>query len=296
MTERWQTRLQVIDHIEPSQDLLERAEAGPRLPDPGPPPATRVMAVLVVAVIAVAGGWGAFAALRSDPGVRQGAAGGEDVFTALWPETLFADAREVQERADAGDGAVQWRTEAADVALRYAQEVLGWPDPIAGIWTEDPDTVNVSLGGPIASCQAAGCDEAQPQPQQIGVSLTLQRLVRPGDGGIWSVTALGPVSEPTGAQRPRIGGWPEDLDGDGLISDAGDERIPGLILAAGDHGVSGYVRYDDLEGPQPSNPAEAIAISGQERVIPVYAADGFTVVDWLTISSGKGGIVAPPDG
>ena len=127
------------------------------------------------------------------------------------------------------------------------------------------------------------------------MSLTLQRLVRPGDGGIWSVTALGPVSEPIAEPRPRIGGLPADVDGDGLISDTGDERIPSLIMAAGDSGVAGYVRYDDLEGPQPSSPAEALAMSGQERVIPVYAADGFTVVDWYTISSGEGEVLASPE-
>ena len=128
MNERWQTKLRVIDHIEPSQDLLERAEAGPRLPDPGPPPAARVMAVLVAAVIAVAGGWGAFAALRSDPGVGREPAGGEDAVTGLWPETLLADARKVQEQADAGNAAVQWRTEAAYVALRCSAGRIRSPD------------------------------------------------------------------------------------------------------------------------------------------------------------------------
>lgn len=73
-----------------------------------------------------------------------------------------------------------------------------------------------------------------------------------------------------------------------MISDAGDERIPELIKAAGDHGVSGYVRYEDLEGPQASTPEEAIAMSGQERVIPVYAEDGITVIDQFTITSGDG--------
>lgn len=114
------------------------------------------------------------------------------------------------------------------------------------------------------------------------------RLVRPNpnyaDRG--EVRHLIEDLETTGESRPRIGGWPEDTDGDGSISDAGDERIPALIKTAGDHAVSGYVRYGDLEGPQPSNPAEAVAISGEERVIPVYAADGITVVDWYTISSG----------
>jgi hypothetical protein len=52
----------------------------------------------------------------------------------------------------------------------------------------------------------------------------------------------------------------------------------------------------DLEGPQPSNPEEASATSGQERVIPVYAEDGFTVVDWYTLSSDEGSTSPPPGG
>lgn len=89
--------------------------------------------------------------------------------------------------------------------------------------------------------------------------------------------------------RPRIGGWPEDVDGDGVVSDVGDERIPALIGAVGDNGVEGYVRFDDLEGPQPSTPEEALKMSGQERVIPVFAEDGTTVVDHYTIGSGRAG-------
>ncbi len=302
MAERWLTKLQTIEQVEPSHDLLERAEAGPLLPEPGPRPAARVTAVLVAVLVAAAGSWGAFVALRSTQGVGRGPAGEADGFTALWPETVLADAQLVQGRADAGDAAVQWRTEAADVALRYAKQVLGWPDPIAGVSaTDDPDTVTVSLHGPVASCRGAACGEPQPQqimqPQQIIVTVTLQRLVRSGGGGIWSVTAMNvPDTGTTGESRPSIGGWPADTNGDGLISDSGDERIPELIKAAGDHGVSGYVRYEDLEGgPQPSNPAEAVAMSGQERVIPVYAEDGFTVVDWYTITSGEGTPI-PPSG
>lgn len=100
----------------------------------------------------------------------------------------------------------------------------------------------------------------------------------------------------TGEPRPGIGGWPEDANGDGLISDTGDERIPELIKAVGDHGVSGYVRYEDTNGPQPSNHTEAVAMSGKAYVIPVYAADGMTVVDWLTISPGEGTPSPPADG
>jgi len=289
VSERWLSQLQKIDRVEPSYGLLERAEAGPFLPEPGPRPMARAVIVVFAALVAAAGTWGAFAALRGVGGT-DGVAGGRDpaTFQALWPETRLSDAQEVQERLDAGDPAVQWRIDAADVALRYARGVFGWPDPIASVRAgDDPDMVYVDLFGPIASCSGAACEV--PQPQQIGLNLTLERVVRSGDGGIWSVTLLGPMSEPIGEDRPRIGGWPEDADGDGLISDSGEERIPALIRAVGDHGVTGYVRYADIEGnPQPSDPEEAVATSGQERVIPVYAEDGMTVVDWYTLSAGDG--------
>jgi hypothetical protein len=97
--------------------------------------------------------------------------------------------------------------------------------------------------------------------------------------GVVAGVAIG-ADEP----RPRIGGWPEDVNGDGVISDTGKERIPELVRAVGDSGVEGYVRLVDLEGPQPSNPDEAIAMSGQERVVPLYSDDGETVVDQYTIS------------
>ena len=98
--------------------------------------------------------------------------------------------------------------------------------------------------------------------------------------------ASGPSSTLSDEPRPEIGGWPEDKDGDGVISDTGDERIPELIQAVGDKGIRGYVRLADLEGPQPSTPEEAVRMSGQARVIAVYADDGKTILDQYTISSG----------
>jgi hypothetical protein len=297
MAERWLTELRKIDRVEPSLGLLERAEAGPFLPDTGPRPAARATIVVVALLVAAAGSWGAFAALRGTSPADHGSAGGPEAFAALWPETSLADARQIQARVDAGDPVVRWRTEAADVALRYAQEVLGWPEPIAGLTAPDgSDTAIVSLHGPDASCSGAECQGWQ--PQQIAVTVTVQRLVRSGEGGIWSVTAVNSADSgpSTGEPRPRIGGWPEDTNGDGMISDTGDERIPELIKAVGDNGVSGYVRYEDSNGPQASDPAEAVAMSGKEYVIPVYAADGVTVIDWLTLSSGEGAPSPPPDG
>jgi hypothetical protein len=114
---------------------------------------------------------------------------------------------------------------------------------------------------------------------RLAVAVSLVALVSLGAG---IATALGNDGLPD--RRPSIGGWPEDTNGDELISDTGDERIPELIRAAGDHGVEGYVRFDDLEGPQPSDPEEALAMSGKERVIPLYSEDGTTIVDSYSIT------------
>lgn len=295
MPERWVAELRKIDRVEPAYDLLERAESGPLLPDPAPRPLARATIVLVAALVAAAGSWGAFAALRGAGGTDGGPAGPE-TYDPLWPETSIAVAQQVQARVDAGDPDLQWRTKAGDVALRYAEEVLGWPEPIAGVTTaDDPDAALVSVHGPDASCSGDECK--QWQPRQITVNMTLRRLVRSGEGGIWSVTAVASADTgTTGEPRPRIGGWPEDANGDGVISDTGDERIPELIKASGDNGVSGYVRYEDTNGPQPSNPTEAVAISGKAYVIPVYAADGITVVDWYTMSPSEGTQSPPADG
>jgi Tol biopolymer transport system component len=84
--------------------------------------------------------------------------------------------------------------------------------------------------------------------------------------------------------RPPFGGMPEDVDGDGLISDRGAERTPELILAADDSGVAGYIRFEDSEGPQPSNPQDAVAMNGRPWIIPIYAEDGITIIDRLTAS------------
>jgi hypothetical protein len=281
------TELRKIDLVEPSYGLLERAEVGPVLPEPRPRPVARATVVLVAILVAAVGGWGVFVAFRDVGGNAHRPAGDSEAFPAVWPETTLAEAEQVQARVDSGDPEVQWRTDAAEVALRYAKEMLGWPDPIAGLTTpHDPDALTVSLHGPVASCQGAQCQDWQ--PQQVIVTITLQRLVRPGEGGIWSVTAVQAPDETAQGTRPRIGGWPEDANGDGVISDTGAERIPELIKAVGDHGVEGYVRYEDLDGLQPANPSQAVAMSGKERVLPLYAPDGITVVDWYTISSGEG--------
>jgi hypothetical protein len=187
MPERWLIEMQKIGRMEPISDLLERAEHGPSLPPPRPRPTSRVATAVVAVVITIAGGWMAYAALSGTAG-RQPLGDGGTAFSATWPETSLTEAQRVQARVDAGDPKVQWRTDAAGVALRFGRVVLGWPAPLAGeATTNDPDTVIVWLNGPDASCRGEAC--STPSPQST-VTLTLRRLVRSGDGGIWSVTAV----------------------------------------------------------------------------------------------------------
>jgi hypothetical protein len=190
MSEKWLTALKKIEWVDPSPDLLERAtEHGPTLPDPGPPTGLRVTTLLIAVLVAAAGSWAAFAGLSGMGGAQHEAADGQEVFKALWPETSRSEAEQVQTQVDASDSAVQWRIDSGSVALRYAQEVLGWPNPIAGsTGTNDADKVIVGVHGPDVSCSGAECQNPQ-APQRI-VTLTLERLVRSGDGGIWSVTAV----------------------------------------------------------------------------------------------------------
>ena len=99
--------------------------------------------------------------------------------------------------------------------------------------------------------------------------------------------------------RPAIGKMPGDANGDGKITDSGNERIPALVAAVGDQGVAGYVKYTDVFcTPAPASPTAALAAQGQTQVIAVYAPDGTTVVDTLTIKPASSAsvhvTVAPP--
>lgn len=77
-------------------------------------------------------------------------------------------------------------------------------------------------------------------------------------------------------------------NGDGLTygSNAGlmiyGNPQPDLILARGAGGTSGYVKYEDLMGPQPKTPEEAVQMQKEgkfnKREIPLYAADGKTII------------------
>lgn len=67
-----------------------------------------------------------------------------------------------------------------------------------------------------------------------------------------------------------------------------ESDVPDLVAVVGDHGVEGYVRSDELADDPNANPAtpeEALAIQAkaEDRVLPVFGADGRTQVDTFTV-------------
>jgi hypothetical protein len=60
------------------------------------------------------------------------------------------------------------------------------------------------------------------------------------------------------------------------------EQEPDLILATGVDGTQGYVRADELSPPIP-DPA---TFAGEDREIPLYAADGVTVIGTFIMHAG----------
>lgn len=127
----------------------------------------------------------------------------------------------------------------------------------------------------------ASAGPASPTPSTLG---QLQRSLP-------AATSTGCAAGP----RPAIGKFPADTNGDGKISDSGSERIPALVAAVGDHGIAGYVRANDVFcSPPPVSPAAALAAQGKPQVIPVFAANGTTIIDTLTIKPASPGAPTPP--
>lgn len=61
---------------------------------------------------------------------------------------------------------------------------------------------------------------------------------------------------------------------------AGPDEFPDLVAVSGENGVEGYVRKTDLIGdrPEPRSPEEALAQNRSSRYIPVYEANGVTII------------------
>lgn len=80
-------------------------------------------------------------------------------------------------------------------------------------------------------------------------------------------------------------GYPTNENGQTYGPNMGDLNLgelgePDLMLAEGENGTIGYVKKEDLNGPQPKTPEEAVKLNkAKPREIPLYDVDGETVID-----------------
>lgn len=125
------------------------------------------------------------------------------------------------------------------------------------------------------------------------VSLTLGKKIAVG-GALVVGLALGTVVSGVGAAKllpqvsptraPHI--FPKNVNGETYGSElaaTSPSDMPDLVKAVGVGGILGYVRFSDLNGPQPKTPAQAIELMkkrkpGAVRQIPLYAQNGTTVI------------------
>lgn len=135
------------------------------------------------------------------------------------------------------------------------------------------------LGASVGAVLYVGFGRATPTASAAG----LMRAIRMTSASASSSNACDT------SNRPAMGKFPGDANGDGVISDSGNERIPALIEAVASNGVAGYVKYSDLFcQPAPASPAAALAAQAAQQAsggssIPVYASNGTTVVGSVTV-------------
>jgi hypothetical protein len=150
----------------------------------------RIQAGALALVVAAGGAVGVLKAFQHPGGPApivgtQPSAGGTQLpaeFHALWPERTLTDAQRAQGLVDNGQD--RWRLQAAQVAFEFATDMLAWKDPVpesGGCFGSrcpfDDDTQAFTVHRGCLTC--------------TGVVVEVQRLVRPGDTGIWSVTRVG---------------------------------------------------------------------------------------------------------
>jgi hypothetical protein len=131
VTERWRKKLEGIDRVGPSDDVYERAKAGPSLPEPQSPmqrTSTRVVtAIAAFVVFALAISVFAIPALRLGSDQSSVAGGGQP--QPLWP---WSSTDAVQAWRDdpqpIGSTSVEHFSSPDEVAAAFGRDVVGWTE------------------------------------------------------------------------------------------------------------------------------------------------------------------------
>ena len=163
----------------------------------------RIAAGVVALLVAGAGSFAAFTALRDSNGRVAGGSG--EAFLAIWPESTREEAAAVQELVDAGDPNLAWRLDADETALAFARDALGWTDATAEVGLDDASrSVVVRTPRSCPTPPIPGC----PFPREATVELSQLD----GPNGIWSVVS---ARSPQFTEMPSAG--TEIVAGDDLV-------------------------------------------------------------------------------
>jgi hypothetical protein len=191
VTERWRKKLEGIGQVAPRDDVYERAKAGPRLPEAQSPmqrTSTRVAtAIAAFVVFALAISLFIVPTLRLHDDSSALSAGGQ--LLPLWPVRTVEQVQALQDEADAGRAG--WALDPQQVATRFGQAVMAWPDASAS-----PSTLGTGCNvasGPYPSgsyaarafagyCPADYAPTAYPPPETCDPSMLLCGGIVPQPG------------------------------------------------------------------------------------------------------------------
>lgn len=242
---------------------------------------------------------------------------GDSTWRGLWPQDTRREAEDAQAAADRGDHSYAWQLapDGEQVALRYVREVLGWSN-FEGLDMHAEDVLRrlrlIQCGSganpdyPEIRC-APSDDRTYPS-----VSITVERLLRPDEKGLWFVTKVESTSlrqaKPSSEQDVRslvIAFLERRLRGSGAeeyLSQDAKNRFSGGLQLSPLYGP--YDRYEIafLHGP-------LWPFGGFEVGIRIFNRSGRVVVQEtlfvspgtdisgkerpLVISGGRGGLTGP---
>jgi hypothetical protein len=167
----------------------------------------------------------------------------------LWPQNTREKAVEAQEAADTRlseefdctddpqvsclQDDILWQLDGVEVTTRYALEVLEWDRPfieegfdVSG--ADDPGPVLLRMG----TCKTFATDACSYEAR-----VTVERLIRPGRGGLWFVTGVGLSASVERAQamvraflQARVDGSAADMYLSPLAKGIYDDHVEGLSL------------------------------------------------------------------
>lgn len=176
-------RLERLGERAPSApDAFERLERARRRRERN----RRITAGAVALLVAIAGSVAAFTAFTgSEPRM---AGSGDHGFVAIWPESTYEDALEVQASVDAGAQENQWRASPYETAYRFVSRVLGLPTDRN---MAAPEPLGDGSSTMVVRTRSASC--ITPATEADCLSQELRLVLRQLDNapnGIWSVVSV----------------------------------------------------------------------------------------------------------